>query len=102
VRLPASARPARLRQRDNALRRLARRFLGLSDRALAAAVHRVVSRYETSAAWPRDRDTGHRPDGDRGLAFDVLMNGALPGVEHLRRVVLLGCKGFFDPPFEKS
>jgi hypothetical protein len=84
------------RHRDDALRRLARRFLGLSGRAMAEEVHLAVSRYETSS-WPRDRAHGHRPDGRAGDCYDVLSAGDLPGREHLRRAVLVGCRGAFDP-----
>jgi hypothetical protein len=78
-----------LRQRDMALRDLARRYYpGVKGRELAAAVHCAVRCYETSPARPRDRDARHRPDGIAGAAYDVLMHGELPGVEHLRKVVL--------------
>jgi hypothetical protein len=85
------------RNRNAALAALARRFAGLSERQAAARVYEVVARYRASAAWPRDRDVGHRPDGDAGLAYDVLANGGLPGVEHIRKSVL-GDHGAFDPP----
>jgi hypothetical protein len=79
-----------LRQRDMALRDLARRYYpGVKGRELAAAVHCAVRRYEASPAWPRDRNARHRSDGEAGAAYDVLMHGELPGVEHLRKVVLL-------------
>jgi hypothetical protein len=79
----------RQRQRDEALRDLAsRHYPGVKGRELAAAVHCAVRRYETSVAWPRDRNARHRPDGEAGAAYDVLMHGELPGVEHLRKVVL--------------
>jgi hypothetical protein len=67
------------------LHRIALQFANLSARALADEVHKVVNRYETGAAWRRDRDSGHRPDGDNGLAFDVLIHGELPSCEHLRK-----------------
>jgi hypothetical protein len=76
----------RLRRRDEAALRMALQFPNLSDRALAVRVTKVVSRYETSA-WRRDRVSGHRPDGVNGLAFDILIHGGLPGVEHLRRLL---------------
>jgi hypothetical protein len=75
----------RLRRRDEAFRRLGLQFPNLSDRALAVEVTKVVNRYETSAAWRCDRDSGHRPDGINGLCFDVLISGGLPGLERLRK-----------------
>jgi hypothetical protein len=74
----------RRRRRDEALHRLTLQFANLSDQALADNVQEVVNRYETSAAWRRDRDSGHRPDGVDGLAF-VLIHGEPPGREHLRK-----------------
>jgi hypothetical protein len=74
----------RLRRRDEAALRMALQFPNLSDRALAVKVDDVVNRYETSA-WRRDRVSGHRPDGVNGLAFDILIHGGLPGIEHLRK-----------------
>jgi hypothetical protein len=85
------------RNRNAALAALAGRLPGMSRRQTAEQVHSFVRRYETSAAWPRDRDVGHRPDGDLGLAYDILVNGGLPGVEHIRKSVL-GDRGAFDPP----
>lgn len=83
------------RERDEALRELARRRSGMKTLPLAEEVHKFVQRYETGA-WARDRDTGHRPDGDLGLAYDVLDNGELPGIEHLRKVTFLGYRRAFD------
>jgi hypothetical protein len=88
----------RLRRRDDALRRLARRFAGVSKREAATQAHKVVARYRNSAAWPRDRAVMHRPDGDRGLAFDVLMNGALPCVGHVRAILALAGNSNGDLP----
>jgi hypothetical protein len=77
----------RLRRRDEAFRRLGLQFPNLSDRALAVKVIKAVNRYGRSAAWRRDRDSGHRPDGIDGLCFDVLItHGPLPGIELLRKV----------------
>jgi hypothetical protein len=64
------------RARDEALRRLGRRFLGKKGHPLARAVHQVLHEYETTA-WPPDRDAHHRPDGEAGDCFDVLVNGSL-------------------------
>jgi hypothetical protein len=64
------------RARDEALRRLARRFPGKKGHPLARAVYRLLHEYETTA-WPRDRDARHRPDGEAGDCFDVLVNGSL-------------------------
>jgi hypothetical protein len=88
----------RLRRRDAALRRLGRRFDGLSERAVAEAVHKAVSRYRDRGTWARDDAGRHRPDHEAGLCFDVLANGPLPGVEHLRKVCLVGCRDAGDPP----
>src|SRR5260370_3883802 len=86
----------RLRRRDEALRRLALQFPDLSGRALAAELHRVVTRYG-ACAWRRDRDSGHRPDGVNGLAFDALIHGAMQRCQHLRKTVL-GDGGDRNPP----
>jgi hypothetical protein len=64
------------RARDEALQRLARRFPGKKGHPLARAVYQLLHEYETTA-WPRDRDAHHRPDGEAGDCFDVLVNGSL-------------------------
>jgi hypothetical protein len=64
------------RARDVALQRLARRFPGKKGHPLARAVYQLLHGYETTA-WPRDRDAHHRPDGEAGDCYDVLINGSL-------------------------
>jgi hypothetical protein len=64
------------RARDEALRRLGRRFPGKRGHPLARAVYQLLHEYETTA-WPRDRDAHHRPDAEAGDCFDVLINGSL-------------------------
>jgi hypothetical protein len=43
-----------------------------------------------------------RPDGARGDCYDVLSAGGLPGPDHLRKTVLVGCQGAVDAPREKT
>jgi hypothetical protein len=54
------------RARDEALRRLARRFPGRSGRGLAETVHKTVRGYETTRWWTADHAANHRPDGLSG------------------------------------
>ena len=75
------------RNRDAALQRLGRQLQGRSGHTVARAVHRTVRGYETTR-WTADHAAHHRPDGPDGDCYDVLFNGELPGIEHLRKVVL--------------
>jgi hypothetical protein len=94
---PGIRAEAHQRERNAAFWRLAQRYPGKSGRALSLTVHALACRYETTR-WPRDRDARHRPDGALGDCYDILTFGGLPGVEHLRKVVLVGCQGTFNPP----
>jgi hypothetical protein len=75
------------RGRDDALHRLARRFPGLSDRALAKAVRNAVTRHEASAAWRKDGAAGRRPDAAAGDCYDILVHGGVPGCDRLRQIL---------------
>jgi hypothetical protein len=74
-----------LADRDAALLRLrARRCPLLSGRPAARSVIDAVARY-AMAGWRHDRRDRRRPDGERGLVYDVLACGAVvPGEEQMR------------------
>ena len=75
----------RQRQRDGALRELARtNFPGMCGRPLANAVWQLIAGYE-ARGWPSDRASGHRPDGATGLAHDVLNAGPAPSLPTVRK-----------------
>ena len=86
--IPATWRASRVRmRRDRLYAALARHFPGLEGRPLARAITTAISQYEFGS-WQSDRRAGRRPDGARGLIFELL---ALPGrrldEEALRKVV---------------
>ena len=75
----------RQRERDGALRELARtNFPDLCGRPLANAVWQLIAGYE-ARRWPSDRAAGHRPDGAAGLAHDVLNSGPAPSLPTVRK-----------------
>ncbi len=77
----------RIRERDAALRELARRhFPGLCGRKLARALVAAIRDYEAHR-WPRDHAARARPDGADGLMYDALCRGPIPGEEMLRKCI---------------
>jgi hypothetical protein len=72
--------------RDHALAEIAAAFFPRSCvRQLAREVATALLRYGATA-WPRDKAARRRPDGLRGLLFDVLMAGPPPGFSQLRNI----------------
>jgi hypothetical protein len=73
--------------RDAALIEIAsRHFPNIAGRKAARAITGALRKYE-SISWPRDRMEHRRPDGLRGLFFDALSAGEVPGEESLRRLL---------------
>lgn len=77
---------ARLAARDTALRALASMLPPMSGRALAAKIIAGCDRYAASA-WPTESAANRRPDGLRGMFFDVLKAGGPPALSQLRAVL---------------
>lgn len=85
-------RAQRILARDAILAEIAvKHFGGMTGRRGAAAIVLAVSKYE-AGAFRVDQAAGRRPDGLRGLLFDLLATGAPTlGEEAIRRL------GIFRP-----
>jgi hypothetical protein len=71
-------------RQNQALAAVAGYFPGLFGRKLASRMTNAERRYRT--AWPRDRKTGHRPDGLNGAIYDCLVLSEFPSEEKLRKL----------------
>ncbi|HEV2546029.1 MAG TPA: hypothetical protein VGU20_01705 [Stellaceae bacterium] len=73
-------------RRNEILREIARiYFPELQGRKRARAIARSAGAYEGNG-WLRDRRSGRRPDGLKGLFYDLLSIGEVPSEERLRQL----------------